>query len=180
MKKSIFLIFIAVLTLTVSTLAQNSIPAQAKPEPPKTATPAITEITIDVEGGLTLKMKAADLGKLTRVEVKATGHDEVESVYSGYELRTILAPAGAKFGKDLKGAAVGQFLIVEAADGYRAVYSLTDLDSDFADKVVILADMRDGKPLDAKNGPWQVIATNEKKHARWVRQVTALKVKIAK
>jgi len=175
MKTLIFLICVSILTLTGTTFAQVT-----KPEPPKTATPAITEIVVEVEGGSTLKMKAADLAKFARVEVKAKGHDEVESVYSGYELRSILAPAGAKFGKDLKGAAVGQFLIVEAADGYRAVYSLTDLDPDFADKVVILADTLDGKPLDAKTGPWQVIATNEKKHARWVRQVTALKVKIAK
>lgn len=175
MKTSIFLICIIVLALTHAVLAQTT-----KPEPAKVAVPAITEITVEVEGGSALKMKAADLAKLTRIEVKAKGHDEVDSVYSGYELRSILAPAGAKFGKDLKGPTIAQFLVVEAADGYRAVYSLTDLDPDFADKVVILVDTRDGKPLDAKNGPWQVIATNEKKHARWVRQVTALRVKIAK
>ena len=175
MKTSIFLICVVTLTLTNTIAAQTT-----KAVPSKPIAPAITEILVEVEGGSTLKMKAADLAKLTRIEIKAKGHDEVDSVYSGYELRFILAPAGAKFGKELKGPTVAQFLVVEAADGYRAVYSLTDLDPDFADKVVILADTRDGKPLDAKNGPWQVIATNEKKHARWVRQVTALKVKIAK
>ena len=75
---------------------------------------------------------------------------------------------------------IGQFLVVGAADGYRAVYSLTELDPAFSDKTVIIADMKDGKPLDVKNGPWQVIASNEKKHARWVRQVTTLRVELAK
>lgn len=151
--------------------------AQEKHEPMKTVT--ITELSVEVEGGRTLKMKAADLAKLTRKEVKAKDHDGVEATYSGYELREILAGAGAKLGKDLRGPMIAQYLVVEAADGYHAVYSLTDLDPDFTDKVVILADLRDGKALE-KIGPWQVIATNEKKHARWVRQVTALKVKIAK
>jgi hypothetical protein len=146
---------------------------------PASLTP-VTEITVDVEGGKTLKMKAADLAKLPRKEFKAKDHDGVEAVYSGYELREILAPAGAKLGKDLRGPAVAQFLIVEAADGYHAVYSITDLDPDFADKSVILADQRDGKPLGPKEGPWQVVSTNEKKHSRWVRQVTALKVRLAK
>ena len=80
----------------------------------------------------------------------------------------------------VRGSAIAQYLVVEAADGYHAVYSLTELDPDFADKIVILADKRDGKPLAEKDGPWQVIATNEKKHARWVRQVTALKVRMAR
>ena len=139
-----------------------------------------TDIVVEVEGGSTGRIKATTLAKLERTEVKATDHDGKASVYSGFELRTILVAMGAKLGKDLKGPAVGQYLIVEAADGYRAVYSLTDLDPEFADKTVILADTCDGNPLDTKNGPWQVIATNEKKHARWVRQVTALRVKIAK
>lgn len=68
------------------------------------------------------------------------------------------------------------YLLVEAADNYHAVFSLPELDDTYTDKVVILADMQDGKPLDAKNGPWQIVVPDEKKHARWVRQVTALKV----
>jgi len=137
-------------------------------------------VTVEVEGGKALKMMAPDLAKLPRIEIKARDHDGVERTFSGFELRHLLLQGGAKLGKDLKGPAIAQFLIVEAADGYHAVYSLTELDPDFSDKLVILADTQDGKPLSDANGPWQVVATNEKKHARWVRQVTALKVRIAK
>lgn len=141
---------------------------------------ATTDIVIDVEGGRSIRMTAADLAKLPHIETKATDHDGVEAVFSGVELKSVLSAAGAKFGKDLRGLAVGQYVIVEAADGYHAVYSLTDLDQEFTDKVVILADRKGGKPLDEKDGPWQVIATTEKKHARWVRHVTILKLRQAK
>ena len=46
----------------------------------------------------------------------------------------------------------------------------------FTDRVILLADRRDGKPLSAREGPFQVIVPGEKKHARWVRQVIRLKV----
>lgn len=165
--KLLSLFSLSILLFVVSTSAQEKHEAM-KPI-------NITEISVEVEGGKTVKMKAADLAKLTRKEIKAKDHDGVESMFSGYELRDIIAPAGAKLGKDLKGPMIAQYLIVEAADGYHAVYSLTELDPDFTDKVVILGDKRDGKPLEN----WQIIATNEKKHARWVRQVTALKVRLA-
>jgi hypothetical protein len=45
-----------------------------------------------------------------------------------------------------------------------------------AGKVVILADEREGKPLDAKFGPFQIIAPEEKHHVRWVRNVREIDV----
>ena len=66
--------------------------------------------------------------------------------------------------------------IVEASDGYRAGFALAELDPAFTDRVILLADHRDGKALAAKEGPLQIIVPGEKKHARWVRQVIRLKV----
>ncbi|HQZ81678.1 MAG TPA: hypothetical protein PLR83_00530 [Pyrinomonadaceae bacterium] len=135
---------------------------------------------VSVEGGKSVTMKAKDLAALPRVEVKIKDHDGADVVYSGVELRSILASAGAKFGGELRGPMIGQYLVISAADGYHAVFSLTELDPEFTDDTVILADKIGGKPLDAKYGPWQVVATGEKKHARMVRQVTTLQVYRAK
>jgi hypothetical protein len=33
-----------------------------------------------------------------------------------------------------------------------------------------------GQPLDARVGPFQIVVPGEKKHARWVRQVTGLRI----
>jgi hypothetical protein len=68
---------------------------------------------------------------------------------------------------------------VEAADGYRVVFALPEFDSDFTDRKIYLVSKRDGKPLSEKEGPVRVVVSDEKHPARWVRQVTALKIKQA-
>ena len=68
---------------------------------------------------------------------------------------------------------------MEAKDGYRAVYAWAELDSTFMDKSVYVVTKRDGKPLSGKDGPFQLVAPGEKRAAKWVRQVTALRIKQA-
>jgi hypothetical protein len=69
--------------------------------------------------------------------------------------------------------------VVEASDGYRAVYALPELDPAYTDKVIMLVDKRDGKALDAKEGSLRLVVPDEKMHARWVRQVTGMVIKLA-
>ncbi len=123
-----------------------------------------------------LKLSLADLNKLPRHSVQAKNHDGQESKYEGVGLGEVLQLAGVKFGKELRGKAVAAYLLVEAADGYQTVFALTELDSAFTDRVILLADHCDNKPLPATAGPLQVIVPHEKRHARWVRQVTTLTV----
>lgn len=63
-----------------------------------------------------------------------------------------------------------------AKDDYRAVFALTEFDSDFTDRTIILAYERDGKPLDDHATPFQIIVPGEKRHTRWVRMVKTIKV----
>ena len=67
-------------------------------------------------------------------------------------------------------------MLVEAADGYKVVFALAEIDPDFATREVLLADKRDGKPLDAKEGPYRIVAPGDKRPARWIRQITAFKI----
>ena len=67
-------------------------------------------------------------------------------------------------------------LLVEATDGYRVVIALPELDPAFTDKQIVLAFLKDGKPLDDKEGPYRIVIPDEKRMARWVRQVTRLKI----
>jgi hypothetical protein len=135
-------------------------------------------ITIDVAGARSLALTAADLTALPRVEIKAEMEGEVHT-FSGVAVAELLQRAGLKFGRSLRGPALAQYLLVEARDGYRVVYALTEFDSDFTSDTPILADRRDGQPLSAEDGPWRLILPREKRGARWVRQVTALSVKVA-
>ena len=60
--------------------------------------------------------------------------------------------------------------------GIRAFLKLPELDPAFNSKQIVLAFLKDGKPLDEKEGPYRVVIPDEKRMARWVRQVTALKI----
>ena len=57
--------------------------------------------------------------------------------------------------------------------------ALAELDPDFGDRHILLVDRRDGKALASNEGPFRMIAPEDKRHARWVRNVTSLTVKSA-
>ena len=139
---------------------------------------APASIKVEV-GGKVTEMSAADLGRLPRKEVRGKDHEGKESTFSGVEIREILTAAGAKLGAEIRGKCLAEYLLVEAADGYRAVFAIAELDPEFAADLMILADKQDGKPLDEKKGKFQVIVPADKRHGRWVRQVTALRLKVA-
>jgi DMSO/TMAO reductase YedYZ molybdopterin-dependent catalytic subunit len=136
--------------------------------------PVVLRVIGDVPTKLELSAEA--FAKLPRKTVRARGHDGVESSYEGVPLVDLLQAAGVNFGRELRGPALAGYLVVEAADGYRAVFALPELDPAASDRVILLADHRDGRALDAKAGPLQVIVPGEKLHYRWVRQVTALRL----
>lgn len=120
---------------------------------------------------------------LTRAEIEALPHVKVttaaagnSSTFESVSLRAVLERAGVGFGETLKGKRLASCLLVEAADGYRVVIALPEIDSAFSDKQMVLAFSKDGKPLDPKEGPYRLVIPDEKRMARWVRQVTALKI----
>jgi hypothetical protein len=126
-----------------------------------------------------IEWTATDLARLPRQTVRAKDHNGRESAFEGVPLVEVLKAAGVKFGDDLRGPALASYLLVEATDGYRVVFALPELDPACTDRVVLLVDRRDGKPLDEKEGPLRIVVTGEKRHSRWVRNVIALKLKRA-
>ncbi|HXM48259.1 MAG TPA: hypothetical protein VN956_10340 [Pyrinomonadaceae bacterium] len=76
-----------------------------------------------------------------------------EASFDGIELADVLKLAGVKFGEQLRGKDLALFLVVGAVDGYHAVFALPELDHAFTDRIIILADRRDGNALAEKEGP---------------------------
>ena len=140
--------------------------------------PPASGVVLSVGGDVPrpFKLTAPEFDRLPRQSVRAKVHDGKEAEFQGVPLVALLESAGIRFGPDLRGPALATYLVVEAADGYRAVFALPELDPAFTDRAILLADRRDGKPLGGKEGPLRVIVPGEKRHARWVRQVIALKV----
>lgn len=112
----------------------------------------------------------ADLAHLTRYDTTVSAH-EVSGRYSGVALTDLLALVNAPLGDSLRGRSLATYVVVEAADGYRVLFSIVELDARFTDRVVLLADRKDGQPLPAAEGPYRLIVPGEKRPARWERQV---------
>lgn len=133
------------------------------------------QLTIQTQGGKQIVLAKSDIESLPHVKV--TTHDsDTSATFEGVTLRSVLEKAGVEFGHSMRGKRLASCLLVEAADGYRAVIALPELDPDFTDKEVLLAYLQDGKPLDDKAGPYRIVIPEEKRMARWVRQVTKLKI----
>jgi len=141
--------------------------------------PSSVVLTIGGEVANPIKLTAGDLAKLPRRSVQAKDHDGKDTAFEGIELAEVLKLAGVKSGEQLRGKELALFLVVEATDGYRAVFALPEVDHAFTDRIILLADRRDGKPLAEKEGPLRIVVPDEKCQARWVRQVTSLTVRRA-
>lgn len=126
-----------------------------------------------------LAVAVATLQTLPHREIEATDEHGRTARYGGVALRDLLTQGGVPAGEALRGKALIRYVVVRAADGYRTVFSLPELDSAFTDRVVLIADTRDGAALPAREGPFRLIVPGEKREARWVRQVTAIDVEDA-
>jgi hypothetical protein len=133
------------------------------------------QLTIQDEGGKQTVLARADIEALPGLKV-TTGASSSSATFEGVSLNSVLEKAGVGLGETMKGKRMASYLLVEAADGYRVVFALPEIDPAFGDKRVILAFLKDGKPLDAKEGPYRIVVPDEKRMARWVRQVTTLKI----
>lgn len=126
-----------------------------------------------------LVLDAAAWATMPRQTALAVDHG-TPATFEGVPLRHILSLVKVPAGADLRGDALCLVVRIEAADGYQAVYALAELDSGLRDRPILLADVRDGKPLPSTSGPFQIVAADEAKAGRWVRQVTRITVISAK
>lgn len=127
-----------------------------------------------------LDLKLDDLQQFKQVELKRKDHDGNDHTYTGVMLSDILQKAGVTLGKELHGKNLSKYAQVEASDGYQVVFALAELDKDFTDRMIILASKIDGQPLAPTDGPFRIIVQDEKKPARCIRMVTAIKIQTAK
>jgi hypothetical protein len=133
------------------------------------------QLTVQSESGKPTVLSRSDIEALPHVKV-TTAVAGTSATFEGVAVRAVLEKAGVGFGETLKGKRLASCLLVEAADGYRVVFALPELDPAFTDKQVVLAFLKDGKALDDKEGPYRIVIPDEKRMARWVRQVTTLKI----
>lgn len=134
--------------------------------------------TLRIEGLVTTPrtLTSAELTALPHREQAITDKDGQKHTYRGVALADVLALAGTSAGTAVHGQVLAHAVLAIGADGYQVVFALPEIDPSFATQTILLASQLDGQPLPAKNGPYQLIVPMEKRPARWVRQLTGLRV----
>src|SRR5580698_5746829 len=123
-----------------------------------------------------LSLTAEDLAKMPRETASLPAPDGTKIVYEGVTMLAILQKAGAPFGKQLRGKVLSSYVLAKAMDGYQVIFTLGELDPDFGNERVLLADKRNGKPLGDKQGPFRLVCPDDKEGARSVRMLETLEV----
>ena len=118
----------------------------------------------------------AALAAMPRTTVQAGAHGAAPSAWEGVSMLELLRRAGAPLDQALRGRALATFVRVTASDGYQVVFSLGELDTAFGATKVILADRHEGKPLEAKEGPFRLIVPSDSRPARWEHGVITIEV----
>jgi hypothetical protein len=119
---------------------------------------------------------AADWARLPRDTVRVRFHDQPEQLYSGVPVPALLQLVGVR-ADSLRGRSLTLRVVVEAADGYRIVLSLGELDPTLGGRRALMADRVDGQPLPAAEAPFRLLIAGDQRPPRWARQVVALRVR---
>ena len=138
----------------------------------------VPEATLIVKtiAGQPVKLGPLDFAKLPPAHVSATDHDGKKHEYDGVNLRDLLAQVGVVTGDGLRGKEMADYVVAEASDGYRVVFSMAELDPAFANTQVIVAQRMDGQLLQPREDPMRLVVPGDKRQARWVRMLTSISV----
>jgi hypothetical protein len=141
------------------------------------AAPALARADAASPGeAVSVPIDAATLRDLPRQRAQMDVHGQALDC-TGVSLTALLQKTQAMPVSPLRGPQLAQVVDVQAADGYRVVFSLGELDASLGKAQVVLADQCQGKPLDAHDGPLRLIVPGDGRPARSVRQVTRITVR---
>ena len=80
------------------------------------------------------RLTAASIAAMPHVSVTTKDRSGKPTTYAGVSVRAILDQAGVPSTTTMRNGAIALALVVEGADGYQAVFSLTEIDSQPPDR----------------------------------------------
>lgn len=178
-------------TLGAALPAENG-PAEAEPAPespgavPLDTSTGSTTAAPGTAGVLTITAGPQERGVFTPATLKDYPHRSVTVAdprtkqprkYSGVPLIDLLSHLGVK--GNLMGPALAKYLVASGSDGFEAVLSLAEVDPAVHGGTVLVADTMNGKPLDAKTGPFLLVVSEDKQPVRSVRNLVRIDLRAA-
>lgn len=167
---------------TAGATAPGAAPASTPAGPPRPPPrdphlPAAPPQAPALPSPVVVPLDGAALAALPRQTVVASGHGRTLRC-EGVALAALPQAAGAMPAEPLRGAQLGRYVLVEARDGDRVLFALSEFDPTLGHGTAALVDRCDGKAL-GDDGPLRVVVPGDARRARWVRQVEAITVIVA-
>lgn len=154
--------------------AAISLMASRQPEP--APLPALRVSGVGIQ---TLALSMSDLAAMPRTTLTVSEREDEKFTYEGVAVQAIFTKAGMAFGQAMRGPRLRDFVLAESSEKYGVVFALPEVSEEFSDRRIIVADKVNGAPITGRDGPLRIIVSDEKKHARWVRNVTTLTIRTA-
>lgn len=132
-------------------------------------------VAVDGAVPAAVTLDAAALGALPQAAASAVLHRNKVSC-EGPWLADVLVHAGVPAGEAVRGPALTLAVVATAADGYRVAFTVGELDAKLGHAPVLVATRCNGAPIGPEDGPVRLIAADETRGARSVRQLVRLTV----
>lgn len=139
---------------------------------------ASTPETPSIPSPVPVPLDPGAIAALPREPVSARVHETTLSC-EGVSLFALLRASGAIPEGALRSAQLSRYVLVDARDGYRVLFSLAELDPGTGKRDVWLVDRCNGAALDDKDGPLRLLVPGDARAARSVRQVESISVVVA-
>ena len=135
-----------------------------------------TQLKITGLDGKSITLSPEEFAALPHKTVSVfNSHSKATEKYSGVPLADLLAKVGVPLGEQVKGKLFLTGIVAEGTDNYDVLYTLAEADPSIHAGEVLVADSVDDHKLD-KDGAFKVVSTEEKRPARWVRNLASITV----
>ena len=135
-----------------------------------------TQLTIRNLDGKSMTLTPEDMAALPHKTVSVfNSHTKANESYAGVSLSDLLRKAGVPQGEEVRGRLFAVGVVARGTDKYSVLYALAEVDPSIHTGDVIVADSIDGHKL-GTDGAFKMISTEEKRPARWVRNLEEIDV----
>lgn len=154
--------------------AQDHAAMAAKP-----AAKPSSSLTVTGLDGKTVTLTPAHFKALPHVTVAVhNAHNSKDESYSGVPVSALLAMVQPAKGEGPKVSTNMLLVVAGATDDFHVAITFCDTNPECRSGQALVADVQDGKPIEA-DGAFKLILTEDKKPARWARNLQSLTVKPA-
>jgi hypothetical protein len=138
------------------------------------------QLTIRALDGKSMSFSPEDIEAMPHKSVSVhNSHTKADETYSGVPLADLLGKVGVPLGESVRGKLFLIGVIAEGTDHYSVLFALAEIDPSIHQGDVIVADSVNGQKL-GKDGVFKMVSTEEKRPARWVRNLASITVIEAK